>query len=171
MKRGIVVAVSVAVALSLTGGNALAKSKKYYEFKLKAMPANILWGKTGDHTYVCIKKLKKKHGRYKTVRNYGCRSNTGRSSGGSTRGRWIVKGNSGKHGKNGALCTRKHEACVIKLWKNYGIDGVCHQEANRMLHGGRGILVNVYGDNEGLHTYRYFGSHGRHWNTCRSACY
>ncbi len=166
MKR--IVLCAVAFSVILCASNAFAGSKKYYEFKLKARPASGWMAQFGDHTYTCIKKLKKKKGKYRTVRNYGCYANFGTTHGGSTRGRWIIKRNSsGKKGKRGALCTQSHGACRMR----YLIHGVCHQETNRMLHGGHGILRNVYGDDEGFNSYRYFGSHGRGWDMCRHVCY
>ncbi len=131
--------------------------------------------KWGDHTYVCIKKRKKKHGRLRTIRNYGCHNQPhfGNPWGGSERGRWLVrKSKSTKKAKDGALkVTHKWYCRMI-----YGVAGLCHQEANRVLYGARkahaGFGRNIHGYLNGrTYSYYQYGRYGKGWWSCKFYAY
>lgn len=158
-----------------------AHSKKYYKYYLKARPAEILWGKLGDHTYVCIKKKKKKHHKYKTIHNFGCHTVFGGIySDARTVQTWKVRSNSwSKRMKNASIKTTKpstHE-CYKYTWTGiYGNSVICHQTANRMLYAipGHPTLdgrINGYYDGfvQSRWTFGKYGTFG--WSACRKATY
>ncbi len=131
MKRGMIVAVACATVVStLAGGDALAKSKKYYRYSLKARPAygsvyGIPKAIFGDHTYVCIENQKKKKGKYRTTKKRCYAHWTAfpetATRGGSTRKKWRVrKKGDAKARKNGAVCTQKSSAALCS-----GVCTVC----------------------------------------------
>ncbi len=163
-----------------------AKSKKYYQYKLKAAPAQMWYfGKVGDHTYVCIKKKKKKHGKYKTIKNYGCFARAGGTSGGSTRGKWYVRASGyTKARKNSAIITNKKRVNGHYNWACtmvYGIEGVCHQYTKRILYA---LLKGDLLYNRSVFGYREYerqwwsrksrgryGPYGIDWPMCRKFAY
>ena len=161
-----------------TPTQAIAGSK-YYEYKLKARPAELYIYKwnigrfLGDHTYVCIKKKRKKSGKLKTVRNYGCHNQFGGNTGGSTRQRMLVKKTSyTEHRKDSAQKIRYEGACKMV----YGWHGLCHQEANRVLYGARkahaGFGRNIHGYLNGrTYSYYQYGRYGKGWWSCKFYAY
>jgi hypothetical protein len=105
-----------------------------------------------DHTYVCINN------------GYGkrCYAYHGGNSGGS-----ILNMTMGLDNSNKTLClsTRPKQCSVI-----YGIEGVCHQEANRMLYPSRKLVTSARGY---WYFQRYYGTYGNisaYWATCRQTC-
>ena len=151
-------------------------SKKYYEYKAKARPANGVMGRIGDHAYVCVKKKKKKHGHMRTIRNYGCYSQgTWGTSRGHTTARYFVKKTSkSKKRFKGAKCTAVKKACSLVGFPRYLNWGVCHQAANRFLYGANKYAIigsRTRGFMNGFNSYRKYGAYGKHWDTCKRACY
>ena len=157
---------------------------KYYEYKLKARPAELYIYKwnigrfLGDHTYVCIKKKRKKSGKLKTVRNYGCHNQFGGNTGGSTRQRMLVKKTSyTEHRKDSAQKIHYADACKMV----YGWHGLCHQDSSRMLYSVAGdswdpLSSRVFGYNwrayrGGVRSLPAFGRFGFGWVRCLTATY
>ncbi len=153
----------------------LEAGSKYYKYYVKERPAEILKGVLGDHTYVCIKK--KKYKKNKTVRNYGCFTVFGGTSGGKTYRTYKVRKNYwSKRMKDASIKTTKVWECGKKHWTGvYGI-ALCHQTTNRMLYAlpghptlGRGINGYYYGPIQSRWTKGKYGKFG--WNACRKATY
>ena len=172
---------SLIVAVSILGIIPISvdASSKYYKYYLKARPADILWGRVGDHTYVCIKKKKKKHHKYKTIRNYGCHTVFGEIySDARTVQTWKVKKNSwSKRMKDASIKVTKAWQCdKYRSHGRYGLSVVCHQTANRMLYAvpGHPTLdgrINGY-YNLPVQSRWQYGKYGKFgWSACRKATY
>ncbi len=149
-------------------------SKQYYEYKAKAKPAKGL-GFFGDHAYVCVKRKKKKHHHMRTIRNYGCYSQSNwTTSGGRTTARYFVRKTSkSKKRFEGAKCTTWHPDCSVHGW-NYLNVGVCHQAANMFLYGASRyaqIGHSTRGYTSGFNSRALFGPYGHTWRACRKSCY
>lgn len=167
--------VASSVLLTIMSLTYIEASQKVYEYKAKARSANGLMGKIGDHAYACIKKKRKKHGKLKTVRNYGCYSQgTWGTSGWHTVAKFLViKSSKTKKRKDGAICTSKHKSCSLTGWR-YNRFGVCHQATNRFLYGANKyarINNKVRGYLSGYSSVVHFGQYGLFWNRCKRVCY
>jgi hypothetical protein len=141
-RMSIVVLISMVLAGPALAGDYMY-GKKYGTFR---------WtGLTLDHTYHC-------------ARNSSgvttCWSWTGGESGGTT-----VSGSTGYGTYAKAKCTSTNLACLFA----YGVDGVCHQEANRGLRTAFKTIATAAGYNI---SYALFGTYGkfRSWALCSLAC-
>lgn len=109
----------------------------------------IISGYTADHTYVCIS-------------GKGCYAYHGGTSGGS-----VLQQTSGVDSYNKSICLATRPAsCMV----SYLTEGVCHQEANRMLYPSRKLvtLANGY-----ALFAKFFGTYGKNaakWDSCKRAC-
>ncbi len=178
-KKSLVISLSL---LTLITTQADAGSKQYYQYYVKARPANLAEGVPvvnhtgkwlGDHAYIVIKKKKKKHGKYKTIRNYHIKAAVGGTSGGSTRYKWRVRKNSkSKRLKDAAKKTQEIRECTQGPGNYYAINVVCHQHANRALYALPGhptIGRKVRGYKDGLNSkrlYKKYGNSPRAWSRC-----
>jgi len=166
-------ALTLAVTIMfLTPTLAEAKSKKYYQYILKARPTSFktnFFNGIGDHTYVCIKERKKKHGKYKTIKNYGCHNQFGSTSRGREVGRWIVKKTrTSKRYKNGALKISHKWYCRMI----YAVGGVCHQDSNRVLYGARNWRASTWNRAKAsIPLWVAYGKYGKGWYSCKGYAY